>query len=105
MSGPGNLGYLVSFAFICGVWIAHSNMMRFIKAADPALMRLNLMLLPLVSPQPARMKRRQTRPRRICGRQPGPGQDLGLLALELLTRDDPGRATSHRLGWRDSCGI
>jgi TMEM175 potassium channel family protein len=31
------------------VWIAHSNMTRFIKAADPGLMRLNLMLLLLVS--------------------------------------------------------
>ena len=43
------LGYLVSFAFIGGVWIAHSNMTRFIKAADPTLMRLNLTLLLFVS--------------------------------------------------------
>jgi uncharacterized membrane protein len=46
---PRYLGYLVSFAFIGGVWIAHSNMTRFIKAADPALMRLNLTLLLFVS--------------------------------------------------------
>ena len=46
---PRYLGYLVSFAFIGGVWVAHSNMTRFIKAADPALMRLNLMLLLCVS--------------------------------------------------------
>jgi uncharacterized membrane protein len=31
------------------VWIAHSNLTRFIKAADPDLMRLNLMLLLFVS--------------------------------------------------------
>jgi uncharacterized membrane protein len=43
------LGYFVSFSFIGGVWIAHSNMTRFIKAADPTLMRLNLTLLLFVS--------------------------------------------------------
>ena len=46
---PRYLGYFVSFTFIGGVWIAHSNLTRFIKAADPDLMRLNLMLLLFVS--------------------------------------------------------
>ena len=46
---PRYLGYFVSFTFIGGVWIAHSNLTRFIKAADPTLMRLNLMLLLFVS--------------------------------------------------------
>jgi uncharacterized membrane protein len=46
---PRYVGYLVSFAFIGGVWIAHSNMTRFIKAADPTLMRINLTLLLFVS--------------------------------------------------------
>jgi uncharacterized membrane protein len=46
---PRYLGYFVSFAFIGGVWIAHSNMTRFLKAADPDLMRLNLILLLFVS--------------------------------------------------------
>ena len=46
---PRYLGYFVSFAFIGGVWIAHSTMTRFIKAADPDLMRLNLILLLFVS--------------------------------------------------------
>jgi len=46
---PRYLGYLVSFAFIGGVWMAHSNMTRFIKAVDASLMRLNLLLLLLVS--------------------------------------------------------
>jgi TMEM175 potassium channel family protein len=32
-----------------GVWIAHSNLTRFIKAADPDLLRLNLLLLLFVS--------------------------------------------------------
>ena len=46
---PRYLGYFVSFTFIGGVWIAHSNLSRFIKVADPDLMRLNLMLLLFVS--------------------------------------------------------
>ncbi len=46
---PRYLGYFVSFTFIGGVWIAHSNMTRFIKAADAALMRINLLLLLFVS--------------------------------------------------------
>jgi uncharacterized membrane protein len=46
---PRYLGYFVSFAFIGGVWVAHSHLTRFIKAADPDLMRLNLMLLLFVS--------------------------------------------------------
>jgi TMEM175 potassium channel family protein len=46
---PRYLGYFVSFTFIGGVWIAHTNLTRFIKAADPDLMRLNLMLLLFVS--------------------------------------------------------
>ena len=46
---PRYLGYFVSFAFIGGVWITHSTLTRFIKAGDPDLMRLNLMLLLFVS--------------------------------------------------------
>src|SRR5215831_4654183 len=46
---PRYLGYFVSFTFIGGAWIAHSNMTRFIKAADADLMRLNLILLLFVS--------------------------------------------------------
>jgi uncharacterized membrane protein len=43
------LGYLISFAFIGGVWMAHSNLSRFIKASDAPLMGLNLLLLLFVS--------------------------------------------------------
>ena len=46
---PRYLGYFVSFAFIGGVWVAHSTMTRFLKAADPDLMRFNLILLLFVS--------------------------------------------------------
>src|SRR3954451_4192118 len=46
---PRYLGYLVSFAFIGGVWIAHSNMTRFLRVVDAPLLRLNLLLLLFVS--------------------------------------------------------
>jgi len=46
---PRYLGYLVSFAFIGGVWMAHSNLTSYIRAMDAPLMRLNLLLLLLVS--------------------------------------------------------
>jgi uncharacterized membrane protein len=45
----GYLGYFVSFAFIGGVWMAHSNLTRFTKAADQVMMGLNLVLLLFVS--------------------------------------------------------
>jgi uncharacterized membrane protein len=46
---PAYLGYFVSFAFIGGVWMAHSNLTRFTKAADQVMMGLNLVLLLFVS--------------------------------------------------------
>ncbi|MFL6136517.1 MAG: TMEM175 family protein [Frankiaceae bacterium] len=46
---PRYLGYLVSFAFIGGVWMAHSNMTRFLRFVDVPLLRLNLLLLLFVS--------------------------------------------------------
>jgi len=46
---PRYLGYLVSFAFIGGVWISHSKLTRFIRVVDAPLMRLNLLLLLSVS--------------------------------------------------------
>jgi uncharacterized membrane protein len=43
------LGYFVSFAFIGGVWMGHSNLTRFVKATDQVMMGLNLVLLLFVS--------------------------------------------------------
>jgi uncharacterized membrane protein len=37
---PTYVGYFISFSFIGGAWMAHSNMTRFIQAADAALLRL-----------------------------------------------------------------
>lgn len=46
---PAFLGYVVSFAFIGGCWIAHSTLTRFISQADGVLLGLNLVLLLAVS--------------------------------------------------------
>jgi uncharacterized membrane protein len=46
---PAYLGYVVSFAFIGGSWLAHSGMTRLLEAADEVLLRLNLLLLLFVS--------------------------------------------------------
>lgn len=46
---PSFLGYLVSFAFIGGVWLAHSNLTGLLRATDGVLLRLNLLLLLAVS--------------------------------------------------------
>lgn len=46
---PAYLGYLISFSFIGGSWIAHSTATRFLREVDAGWMRLNLVLLLLVS--------------------------------------------------------
>jgi uncharacterized membrane protein len=42
-------GYLISFVFVGGVWIAHSNATRLIARGDAILFRLNLLVLFFVS--------------------------------------------------------
>lgn len=68
---PAYLGYFISFAFICGSWIVHSNMTRVIKSADAVLMRLNLLLLLAVSflPFTTSLIATPERPRRPPGRR------------------------------------
>jgi len=43
------LGYVVSFVFIGGWWMAHANLTRFVKAGTGVLFRLNLLALLFVS--------------------------------------------------------
>lgn len=43
------LGYLISFVFVGGVWVAHSNATRLIAKGDAVLFRLNLLVLLFVS--------------------------------------------------------
>jgi uncharacterized membrane protein len=46
------LGYIVSFAFVGGWWIAHSNLTRFMRAGTGRFFRLNLLALLFVSFSP-----------------------------------------------------
>ncbi len=43
------LGYIVSFVFVGGLWLAHVDLTRFIKRSDSVFMRLNLVMLLFVS--------------------------------------------------------
>ncbi|MCB9442409.1 MAG: DUF1211 domain-containing protein [Mycolicibacterium sp.] len=48
-SWPGLLGYLVSFVFIGGSWVAHVKLTRSLSACDDVLVGLNLLKLLFVS--------------------------------------------------------
>ncbi len=45
---PEFLGYYISFAFIGGIWMAHSGVTKFMKHGDSESFALNLLLLLLV---------------------------------------------------------
>jgi uncharacterized membrane protein len=42
---PEFLGYFISFAFIGGIWIAHSGVTKYLKRADTESYTMNLLLL------------------------------------------------------------
>ena len=46
---PEYLAYLVSFATIGAIWVAHSAVTEHLEAADPTILRINLLLLFFVS--------------------------------------------------------
>src|SRR3712207_278666 len=46
---PSYLAYVVSFATIGGVWLAHNVITEYLHQADPVFIRLNLLLLMAVS--------------------------------------------------------
>jgi uncharacterized membrane protein len=46
---PEYLAYLVSFATIGAIWVAHSAVTEYLDEADPTILRLNLLLLFFVS--------------------------------------------------------
>ncbi len=54
---PSYLAYLVSFSTIGAVWLAHSAITEYLRRADAVLLRLNLLLLMVVSflPFPTRL--------------------------------------------------
>ena len=49
---PDFLGYFISFAFIGGIWIAHSGVTKYLKRADTESYALNLLLLLFVGVLP-----------------------------------------------------
>jgi uncharacterized membrane protein len=68
---PSYLAYVVSFATIGGVWVAHSVITEYLERADAVLVRLNLLLLLVVSflPFPTRLLAeyiRENRPERVA---------------------------------------
>ena len=46
---PSFLGYFIAFAFIGGLWIAHTNLTRLLDAVNPIFLGLNLLQLLFVS--------------------------------------------------------
>lgn len=48
-SWPEFLGYVISFAFVGGIWLSHSGLTRSMKRGDAIFSRLNLVLLLFVS--------------------------------------------------------
>lgn len=46
---PEFLGYYISFAFVGGIWIAHSGVSKYLKRGDAAAYALNLLLLLFVA--------------------------------------------------------
>jgi uncharacterized membrane protein len=48
-SWPDFLGYVISFAFVGGMWLSHAGLTKYMKRGDVVSFRLNLVLLLFVS--------------------------------------------------------
>jgi uncharacterized membrane protein len=48
-SWPEFLGYLISFAFVGGIWLSHAALTKYMRRGDAVAFRLNLVLLLVVS--------------------------------------------------------
>lgn len=48
-SWPDFLGYLISFAFVGGIWLSHAGLTKYVRRGDAVSFRLNLVLLLFVS--------------------------------------------------------
>ena len=46
---PDFLGYVISFAFVGGIWLSHAGLTKFMKRGDAISFRLNLVVLLFVS--------------------------------------------------------
>jgi uncharacterized membrane protein len=88
---PAYLGYVVSFATIGAVWFAHSVITEYLDHADSVLIRLNLVLLMVVSflPFPTRLLAEYTREReaeRVAATVYGINLLLTLVLVSVLWR-------------------
>ena len=103
---PSYLAYVVSFATIGGVWVAHSVITEYLELADAVLVRLNLLLLMVVSflPFPTRLLAeyiRENRPERVAATIYGITLLLAATMVSVLWR----YAVSRRLVHPDSADL
>ena len=103
---PSYLAYVVSFATIGGVWVAHSVITEYLERADAVLVRLNLLLLLVVSflPFPTRLLAeyiRENRPERVAATIYGITLLLASTMVSVLWR----YAVSRRLVHPDSADV
>jgi uncharacterized membrane protein len=105
---PSYLAYLVSFATIGAVWFGHTVITEYLDQANSMLIRLNLLLLLLVSflPFPTRLLAEYTEEReaeRVAATVYGINLLLALVLLSVLvsrSSHSPRSASSWRTHWR-----
>ena len=97
---PSYLAYVVSFATIGAAWVAHSVITEYLARADAVLVRLNLLLLMVVSflPFPTRLLAeyiREARPERVAATIYGITLLAAASMLSVLWRYAVGRRLVH----------
>jgi uncharacterized membrane protein len=100
--GPSYLGYLVSFATIGAVWFAHTVITEYLDHADSVLIRLNLLLLLVVSflPFPTKLLAEyadEAEPERVAATVYGINLLLTLIMVSVTWR--------YAVRARSSCGL
>lgn len=88
---PSYLGYLVSFATIGAVWFAHTVITEYLDHADSVLIRLNLLLLLVVSflPFPTKLLAEfadEREPERVAATVYGINLVLALIMVSVIWR-------------------
>ena len=88
---PSYLGYLVSFATIGAVWYAHTVITEYLDHADSVLIRLNLLLLLVVSflPFPTKLLAEfadEAEPERVAATVYGINLVLALIMVSVIWR-------------------
>ena len=88
---PSYLGYLVSFATIGAIWFAHTVITEYLDHADSVLIRLNLLLLLVVSflPFPTKLLAEfadEREPERVAATVYGINLVLALIMVSVIWR-------------------